>query len=55
MYPWDQYDKFDLKITLAGDKEAMPIALVRRQWSHFGKECCSNGAHYFVKFKKRGL
>ena len=32
-----------------------PAVLVRKQWSHFKKELCSNGTHYFLKFKQRGM
>jgi len=32
-----------------------PAVLVRKQWSHFRKEVCANGSHYFLKFKQRGM
>jgi len=32
-----------------------PAVLVRRQWSKFSKEICSNGAHYFLKFKQKAM
>lgn len=53
MYPWQQYDKFDIKVSKVTDNS--PVALVRRQWSNASKELCSNGTHYFIKFKQLGL
>ena len=53
MYPWQQYEKFDIKVSRVSDNTAS--VLVRKQWSHFRKEVCSNGSHYFLKFKQKGM
>lgn len=28
---------------------------MRKQWAYFCKDRCSNGGHYFVKFKQRPM
>ena len=53
IYPWQQYEKFDFKITRLTDNT--PAVLVRKQWTHFKKELCSNGSDFFLKFKQRGM
>ena len=54
-YPWTFFFQQDFKVRGVGPKEAEVVAIVRRQYSRFVKEKCSNGAHYFVKFKDKSL
>jgi hypothetical protein len=35
--------------------ESEVVSLIRRQYSRFVKEKCSNGAHYFIKFKDKSM
>ena len=53
MYPWEQHDRFDFRIVNKHTEET--VAIVRKQWSYFSKDKCSNGCNYFVKFKQRDL
>jgi hypothetical protein len=49
LYPWELHDKYDIRVV---NKYSGGIAaVVRKQWSYFCKEKCSNGGNYFVKFR----
>ncbi len=49
LFPWEMHDRFDFRFTNRFTDETS--AIVRKQWSYFCKDKCSNGGHYFVKFK----
>jgi hypothetical protein len=50
LYPWERHDRFDFQVTNQVTGEV--AAIIRKQWSYFCKDKCSNGCHYFVKFKQ---
>ena len=49
LYPWERHDRHDFKIINIMTQQT--AALARKQWSYFCKDRCSNGTHYFLKFK----
>lgn len=49
LYPWEKYDRFDIRVKNVVTGEV--AAIIRKQWSYFCKDKCSNGGHYFIKFK----
>jgi len=49
LYPWSSNETFDAKVRHFETQEQ--VAIIRKQWSYFCKEKCSNGGNWFVKFK----